>query len=328
MKKVLLFLIFCSSIFSDPSIVFIHIGNSLPPYLPEALIQARYFNSCPIYLIANAKAFKQKRRELQKIGVICIPIESLQRTKNHTIFSKMTAVDTAFREGFWMFTIERFFFLYEFMKSHDVSDVFHLEYDNMLYADVSKFLPTLKRHYENKIAATFDNDSRCIAGLIYISNKAPLKTFLSFVAANAHTNQNDMELLAQYKNLAENTSIDNLPIIPPSYADKHTLVSDRMHTTTDAAQYSHHFDEFQSIFDAAALGQFLGGIDPRNGLSMPGFINESCLFNPAHFQFEWTEDSQGRLIPMMVFGNEKWPIVNLHIHSKNLNAFSSKRSKS
>ena len=49
---------------------------------------------------------------------------------------------------------------------------------------------------------------------------------------------------------------------------------------------SSNFDRFQYIFDAAAIGQYLGGIDPihdKNDTS--GFVNEICIINPFRTVF-------------------------------------------
>jgi len=79
------------------------------------------------------------------------------------------------------------------------------------------------------------------------------------------------------------------------------------------------------LFDGAAIGQYLGGVDPRNQKSKPGFINESCVFNPSRFLFEWIKDDKGREIPYAIFKDCKYRINNLHIHSKNLAKFKSRR---
>ena len=55
----LLFSFTSTSIFGDApySIVFIHIGNSIPDFVPVALVQARTFNpACQIILVANERA--------------------------------------------------------------------------------------------------------------------------------------------------------------------------------------------------------------------------------------------------------------------------------
>ena len=93
------------------------------------------------------------------------------------------------------------------------------------------------------------------------------------------------------------------------------------HQVKNIQKYYNNIEAFQSIFDAAALGQYLGGIDPNNGPSSPGFINESCVFNPSLLSYEWINDDRGRKIPYIIFSGEKYRINNLHIHCKNLILF-------
>jgi hypothetical protein len=59
----------------------------------------------------------------------------------------------------------------------------------------------------------------------------------------------------------------------------------------------------------------------------PGFINESCLFDPSTFTYEWVRDAKGRLVPFMVRGQQRFALANLHIHCKNLAPFSSLRQR-
>ena len=325
--KILLFLLTAFSLFAKPSIVFIHLGKELPDYLPNAVSQARLFNECPIYLIANECALQTIPDELQKARAICVAAESLLSEPQHEWFKRVSRLDRHFRGGFWLFTTERFFYLYELMKKYDLSDVFHLEYDNMLYANVQSLLPVFYRFYSGKIGATFDNDNRCVAGFFYVADRHPLGKFLEFVVKNVRKETNDMGFLAGFRNSEEGFCIEQLPIVGPSYVEERGLRSAYNHVTSRPELFFNHFEEFQSVFDAAALGQYLGGEDPSNGNKGPGFINESCLFNPSFFQYEWRQDVAGRLVPFLVYRNVAWPIVNLHIHCKNLKLFHSGREK-
>ena len=52
--------------------------------------------------------------------------------------------------------------------------------------------------------------------------------------------------------------------------------------------YNENFQEFNSIFDAAAIGQYLGGVDPRNSPGdTRGFVNETCVVNYDKYEFTW-----------------------------------------
>lgn len=314
------------SLCAEPSIVFVHLGDELPNYLPISIDQARLFNpDCPIYLVANELALKNTSTELSKSGTICVRVESLQTEMFHEHFRRMTRLDRHFRGGFWLFATERFFYLYELMKKYELEDVFHLEYDNMLYADLNHLLPVFHKHYSGKMGGTFDHDNRCIAGFLYVSSEMPLKKFLEFIVKDARGQKNDMDFLASFKNVEDGAYIDHLPIIGPSYAYDHELKSEHNHRVSHPRLYFNHFDEFRSVFDAAALGQYLGGEDPRNGQKGPGFINESCVFNPSFFRIEWECDELERLVPLIFYKGERWPINNLHIHCKKLELFYSRR---
>jgi hypothetical protein len=78
------------------------------------------------------------------------------------------------------------------------------------------------------------------------------------------------------------------------------------------------------IFDAACYGQYLCGIDPRNGPSAPGFINQDSFFavNARELSYLWRRDEAGRRYPVILVGGSdatrEFRLANLHIHSKNL----------
>jgi len=121
-----------------------------------------------------------------------------------------------------------------------------------------------------------------------------------------------------------------LPVVPLSYKEGRTeLKSSAGFFTKDLDLLNHDFESFGGIFDAAALGQFLGGIDPRNDAAQgPGFVNETAMYSPEELPVSWERDSENRLVPMAMHAGKSFPVFNLHIHSKNLKAFSSDRAGS
>ncbi len=328
MKKVLWVLLFFIAVLQQGfsascALVFVHIGRELPGYLETALNQARLFNQdCPIYLVANREAllrFSPKTADPLLVQVSC---ESLDQTAEHRAFIQRSNLDKQWAGGFWNHATERFFYLYDLMVEHHLEHVFHLENDNMLYADVQELLPLFQRYYPG-IGATFDNEERFIGGFVYIRNAPRLQPLVAFLAAHAHEGRYEMQVIAQFKEESDRKQIDYLPIVMPEYTAAHPLISPAGHRARAARLFSNHIEAFSSIFDAAALGQYLGGQDPRNGPSHPGFINESCLFNPSLLSFEWERDQKGRRVPYAIYEGRKCRINNLHIHCKRLHEFSS-----
>ncbi len=321
MRIYLWLLLLAASSLGAHSIVFIHLGQRFPDYLLTAIDQARLFNpDCPIYVIVNQRAM-QGRQALTKNGEIYVMAESLPQEPAHQLFKQRSKLDRTFRGGFWLYATERFFYLHELIKKYELSDVIHLESDVMLYREAEDLLPPLQAHYAGKIGATFDHNGRCIAGFFYVSEEAPIEKFTRFLSEKAFLQYNDMEFLVAFKEHEEGRWIEQLPIIMPAYVENHPLISPHEHRGDPPGPFYNYFDEFQSIFDAAAIGQYIGGTDPKNNAGGPGFINESCVFNPSYFQYEWIVDEKGRRFPVAIYQTQAYRINNLHVHCKNLKPF-------
>lgn len=308
---------FCSLLSGeDICIVYVHIGDTIPEYAHEAISQAVLFNpECPIYMLASQAA-------LDKFGdpiAIGIPFEELAMSESHKSFLN----DYPINDGLFLFSLERFFYLEEFMRQFNQNHVFHFEYDNMLYADLNELLPVFQQCYL-QAAVPFDNDERAIPGILYISSPESMTRLAAFIAKYASKHLYDMYMLGYYKNMTDKKGIDHLPIIHKSYAQENVLISPKKHRVKKSEDYSRNIERFNSIFDAAAIGQYLGGIDPNyNKHSEPGFINESCVFNPSKLIYVWEEDSLGRKVPYAIYKEEKQRINNIHVHCKDLKKFAS-----
>ena len=111
-------------------------------------------------------------------------------------------------------------------------------------------------NFDEKIYITMDSKNRCIPGIIYI----PKYDLFTKLIETYNFTQNDMVNLAIfYKNNKD--IVKTFPIINDSL---------------DKCIYNENFQEFNSIFDGAAIGQYLGGVDPRNiAGDTTGFVNET-----------------------------------------------------
>ena len=204
-------------------------------------------------------------------------------------------LDRNFRNGFWYLCSLRFFYLYSYMKNNNLSDVIHLENDVLTYVNFNDF-----NFRNNKVYVTFDCETRVIPGIIYIPNYEAFKPIIE----NYNFNLNDMENLAIESN--ENY-IEQLPIFP--IVD--TIIN----------KYNKNFNEFNSIFDTAAIGQYLGGVDSRNiSGDTRGFVNETCVIKYDVYKFVWIK-TNSLYIPHIIINDNLICINNLHIHSKDLHDF-------
>jgi hypothetical protein len=88
------------------------------------------------------------------------------------------------------------------------------------------------------------------------------------------------------------------------------------------SEASSHFDMYgNSMFDAASLGIFIGGMDPHHtgGVIQKGLRGKWSLLDYTKYSYKWEMDAQGRNIPYILGPSTTWlRINNLHIHSKDL----------
>jgi len=211
-----------------------------------------------------------------------------------TDFDSKSLLDKQFRDGFWNNASKRLFILNEYMKQQGLKHVIHLENDVLLYSNMNY-------DFDEKIYITMDAENRCIPGILYIPNHELFDRLIQ----EYDYSKNDMENLAIFYHRHKDI-VATFPIIDNS---------------VEPSIYNHMFERFNSIFDGAAIGQYLGGVDPRN---IPGdtigFVNETCIFKFNNYQFKWLKKNE-HYIPHIQINNRMIQINNLHIHSKFLHKF-------
>lgn len=216
-------------------------------------------------------------------------------------------------QGFWRYCIERFYYLLAWAETHlePQDSFFHIENDIMVYQPIER-IEELCRGIDDttQIWATFDCDKRCIPGLIWFRNPKALRDMCIHMSTSAQPN--DMFMIGEYRQQFPNL-IKAFPVIPDPKGP-HGL--------------GEYFIEFGTLFDAAAIGQYMGGtfrgpkmFVPPFDFSFPydiGFENETSAFLVKAFKICWKQ--KGDL--WFPFAGEI-PIANLHIHSKQLSMFQS-----
>jgi hypothetical protein len=323
------------------SIVFIHVGPTMPPYMADAIEQAALFSTCPLYLVGQRSALSTFQvRHTERVQTVAC--EDLGVSTLHAAFRKVCPFDRRFRDGFWTLTTERFFYLSTLAERYGLENSVHLESDVMLYADVAILGPKLGELYSG-VAVPFDNDNRAMATFAFWRRPQALATFCQFIVdflvESPDPRLNDMVLLAEARHRLGKLNVDGLPILPRFYAGE--LRSPLGVGTREPDLFYRNVESLGMIFDTTAIGQYLDGPDPRNFIPRkrhwyelprikrpkpppgPGFINESAIFDPSSFSYRWAADTEGRKIPYVAVGAEKLPIASIHVHGKNLKKFAS-----
>jgi hypothetical protein len=221
----------------------------------------------------------------------------------------------AFRDGFWISTTSRFFYIWALMSVFNIPHVFHIENDVMMYESFANILDKVITD-KNVMWMVQDSPERVIPSILYIPNTlSDLLRFISNKLEHSPHFINDMVLLGEY---------ENKRCFPDKFSGN---------------------EKSKLLFDGAAIGQYLGGIDNRNVCegdddkltlmnytkATAGFVNETSTFKPNTYLF-----SQRKLVTDVhaspIYFNTCFTpslptttalIANLHIHSKQLYQFSS-----
>lgn len=262
----------------------------------QQLIKLKHEN---IYVITNKHLENHFDNLKSKIKLLFV--EDLKDDTFHYLEHSVYANDD-FRGGFWKLTSYRLFVVYEFMKIYNIEHVVHLENDVPIYYNCETLVPFLNK----KMYIPFDSYQRNIASIVYIPNQ----TIYYEILKEYDFSKTDME---NFSRIQQKTSlIENFPIFKTNESmDEFKFVTK-------------NYDVFKFIFDGAAIGQYLGGVDPRN---IPGdtrgFVNETCIVKYNQYEFLWKNGDDNIKRPFLICEGEEIPIFNLHIHSKNLSDFCS-----
>ncbi len=306
----------------SPNIVQVHLGRTVPNYLYDQLQQTRFFNpTVPIWLILDDGTPYDVGR-VHALAVFVVRKGRIRESLNHQRFLRRNRLKKRGLGGFWLFASERFFVIESFLAACELQNVVHMENDVMLYASLGSLLPAFLEH-SPRIGATMDSERRCIPGLVFIRDRDALSAMNGHIIDHSlRQRHTDMEALASFMAAAAPDACSPLPVVPTAYPS-HFELRNAKGEPGSRPWYEAGFGRFHGVFDAAALGQYLGGIDTRGEeRDTRGFVNETAVYDPRNFNLHWKVEA-GLRRPYGTVGGFEFPVFNLHIHSKKLAEFSS-----
>lgn len=274
-------------------IILVHTGIKFPNHINDCIsfLKKRNFT---IHLILS----KNLHKNVIHNDIFLEEAEFYQNQYFNTFENKFG--DSKFLDGFWTRTSSRFFILTEYAKFKNIECFFHIENDVALFSDLQKESLIFEESKYDMFLA-MDRHYRCIPSILWIRNYSILEKLSYLIFSNP--DKNDMESLALFFHKNSNL-VSNLPIIP----NEQIVLKD------SRINYCNNFEILNGVFDAAALGQYLYGIDPicsnNNG---SGFINETCVFDPSQFKYA----TDGSDLYLITESQKKIKIFNLHMHCKN-----------
>jgi hypothetical protein len=296
------------------SIVFCHVGESLPPqHLYENLQHLSEINNdLNITLISNNYHHDFHLTQLNfyiiKCKVTFVSIEEIPSSAYRKSFQNNSSLDKSFRNGFWFNASFRFLIIADYIYSNDLTNVLHLENDYVLFIDPVKIINKSINYFN--FMTTFD-DYRAIPGIVWFKDKNIALQLSEFIARNS--DNDDMQNLNNFA--LSLSSITSFPTIPEDICNKFNL---------DIIRFGSNQRHMDGIFDAAAIGQYVGGVhwlnDPTDSVL---FQNESSSLKLKDFDINWDIIDYNR-VPSLNYYESKVNILGIHVHSKNISEFSIK----
>ena len=294
------------------TIVLFHSADRLPNYLEYTFKQIRMFNpDVNVYFLTDTQ-------HLSNPLFTQYYIKAVQMNKYHTDkISKFRLFYKHPSSSFWMITALRLIYVEEFMRQENLTNIYFFENDVLLYYSLKehhqKFLDIYRK---DSMAITEGGPDKCMTGFMFIPDWLLLAHMTQwFVDSLKRLGErgimikykmdmvNEMTLMKAY--MHEEEKLHNIPTMPFGIF--------------------YVASEFNSIFDSAGWGQFVGGtLDEGPGAKpQDHYIGQMLAKNPD-FDVVWKRDTEQRNIPYFKFNGIEVKINNLHIHSKNLEKYVSK----
>jgi|GEM_PF-6586203 len=286
-------------------IVFVHVGTMRPrACLSDAADQAFEEDPDALIWLFTERIFEERIRRRMKHGnekrVRFVFTDEIPVLATHEEFRQKRRFPPGGGD-FWRLTSERFYYLYDLLSYLSLKVVVHVESDVMIYAPLSSLINSKRQGA--KVLFPLDR-SRGIASVIFFEDANACESLCRHgIDVPA---PHDMDLLENYFQAYVGKGCASLPTIPEALCQANGW---------DERRYSRPSHEGWGLFDAAALGQYLGGIDPiHDRRDTRGFINEESAYKPTQFEICWAYEHGKRHPIALAF--EDTPIRNLHIHSK------------
>lgn len=294
-------------------IVLTHIGQGLPEYVNICLKQIRYFNNnIEIYFITNNDNIVNNKNYWNENKVITVSSESLHNER----IDKFSRLLNNGWSTFWTNSATRILYLEEFLKTNN-KPIIHFENDVLIYCDLKDVLDKSEKVF-NRLGLTQGGFDRFMTGMFFIKDYESLNLLTNYWIEILENRKVD-ELYKKY-NL---DMINEMSLFLIYYMEKGCDYMDTF-PSLPVGEKSKNLNYYNSIFDPATYGQYVGGTPIVAGGAPPGYIDKNhyvgnfMLENMGKWEFYFNEKK-----PYLIFEDKEYRINNLHIHSKNLHLYES-----
>jgi hypothetical protein len=285
-----------------PSVVFVHLGTPLPKYLISNILRTKSILGEIKVVLVHDEA--NSPIDLQEHGVQTFEFDLKELRANFGIVIPNLSHDTKFWSGYWQNTFNRLFAIGAYQASTAGERVLHIESDVVLFPlfplDAFDKLEVLAWP---RVSLDYD-----VASIIYSPSATAYGEFLFELTKIAESNKEttDMQSMSKFRRNFPDKVVA-LPTLPPNESSHKGI-----HNEEDSAGW----ELFGGVFDGLTLGHWFTGKDARNswGIRTRYLVPHNSRLDYSRYSFSL--DSKDNITI-----DDRYPIFNLHVHSKNSGYF-------
>lgn len=282
---------------SAPVAVYVHLGPNFPKHLLLSLIRHRtLFPKQELALITSDDQTFEIPSGIELFKVNTSELEA-------SLFLEMSQnLDFEFRNGFWKYTLQRFFAINEFHKVIPSKAITHVESDVLLMPN----FPWEKFAALKKLAWLKVNSEVDVAAIVHFPSPAHTEMLSKEIVtlAKATPGTNDMIVLHKLAEILKSNH-EYLPSLTPN--NKSPFIDKKLQEK--------RVGYFGGIFDPLALGLWYFGQDPKNSFGLrKRYVGDiSHDLNPVNTKLS--------ICNGVLHDQSGTQVFSLHVHSKLLSLF-------
>lgn len=291
----------------NESVFFVYIGDNLPDYARSSLVIAQRNSGLKVHLIGNESI----RKKVKSISVEFTAIEDFYEPEYFSNARIRLSSNAEFRNGFWVKSLERFFVLEQYARKTGRHNIFHAELDQLLFG-ADQLIQGIESTLKKGLFVPFHSKDSAVASVLYVNDLESLTSLTSYASSSGYF-RNEMSLIAKWATQEPN-KVFGLPTLL-------TVAKDFSQVLPEGVVGLLH-ENIGGITDAAQLGQWIGGVDPRNipltKTPLTKFIDppQEWLLSGRDLESTSFQLSTDHAELLAKFGGHKIKVFNLHIHSK------------
>ncbi len=289
-------------------IYFVFLGEKFPSYAKASLKLASETSGMNLCLIGN----KSIERSLSGLPIRFIPVEEFYNPEEFQKASSHVWADHGFRGGFWLKSLERLFVIDQYMAGVKKSRILHSELDQLIFR-ADKLVARLESLDYSGLFVPFHNENSAVASILYVNDQSALRSLLEHASSDV-LYPNEMHLIADWAKKYP-SRLYELPTVA-------SIIQNSEKSLIPGARLL-SLNETGGLVDAAQVGQWVAGIDPKNlGLAerpLNKFVDapSSYLLNREQLKsLQFLYDENSSILSIMSQYSLNSELYNLHIHSK------------